>query len=61
MLLDGGGGEAEFGGDGGDGAGVVGLDAADGDEGVTSLGESLGGEIPVCCLLEYMIGDDGVD
>lgn len=52
VLLDGGGGEAEFCGDGGDGAGVVGLDAADGDEGVTSLGESLSGKISVLSMLE---------
>lgn len=47
VFLDGGGFETELCGDGGYGAGVVGLDAADGDEGITALGLGLSGEVSV--------------
>lgn len=38
--------EAELGGRRGDLTGVVGLDAADADEGVAALGEGVGEEVP---------------
>lgn len=47
MFLNGGSFEAELGGDGSDGAGVVGLNTADGDEGVAALGESFRGEVSI--------------
>ena len=45
VLLESGGTQAEFGRDGGDSAGVVGLDAADGDEGITSLGNGIRSQV----------------
>lgn len=45
VFLDEGDVQAEGGGGGGDLAGVIGLDAADGDEGVAALGEGFGEEV----------------
>jgi hypothetical protein len=47
VFLDGGGFETELCSDGGYGAGVVGLDAADGDEGITALGLRFSSEVPI--------------
>jgi hypothetical protein len=63
VLLDGGGLEAKLCGDGRHGAGVVGLDAADGDEGVGALGLGLSSEVPVgwkLAIEDELLGEEFV-